>query len=315
MESVAKMILPKQLLCVAIATMMLSLSLSVGRRGPYGVEAVRSFRTAEQDYTDYDTNDTLGTAEETILSSDPKYDSAESAKKDAHENMSSFVEQAGGGKHVAKDSDSLITAAARIAQLNPEETLGRWHAEQARGTQVEDFLDNLLGTKNVKVSEEEQERIKPFAEQEHLDLEQTLALWKKFKKDNHSVESFIGHVKSPHLRPDKKHAAGGAHKKISDGKESSTESKSWGEAIGDAVDYAGDKVAEGWNALAARFTSPESHQAASEAASQAAAERGDVDAVSETAHLNTTKPGKQAKADGTMKLSCNCTTVQAKPHH
>ncbi|PFH34509.1 hypothetical protein BESB_065410 [Besnoitia besnoiti] len=113
--------------------------------------------------------------------------------------MPSFVQKK--NKDDAKDYDNVVRAAARIAKLDPEETLGRWRAEQERGTEATDFMDKILGTKNVKVTDEERQRIKPFAQQQHLDADQTIALWKKFKKEHHSIESFIGHVKQRRSLP------------------------------------------------------------------------------------------------------------------
>ncbi|PHJ25984.1 hypothetical protein CSUI_000163 [Cystoisospora suis] len=135
-----------------------------------------------------------------------------------------------------------------IANLDPEQTVGRWHAEKEQGTKPGDFLDKILGTKDVRVTESEWERVKTFAEQQSLDAEQATSIWKKFKRSGSRV------VKQ----------------------EGEKEGKTWGETIGDAVDYAGDKIAEGWSALVSRFTDKRSDEAASEAAAKTAAERGDL---------------------------------------
>ncbi|CBZ52331.1 conserved hypothetical protein [Neospora caninum Liverpool] len=315
------MLLPNQLFCVASATMLFSLFLSEGRRGLYEAQALRPSRATGQDFRGYeDKTGTFANAEGSHLSAGSKSDDCETAEE-GHENMRSFAEQAGHGIHATTDEEGLVSAAARIAQLNPEETVERWHAEQARGTQVGDFLDKLLGTKNIKVTDEERERIKPFAPASGP-RSYTFSVEKVQKRSPFPGELYRTR-QEPALAPRRETSGfflslGGAHKKSSDEKESDADKKSWGSAIGEAVDYAGDKVAEGWNALAARFTSPQSNQVASEAAARTAEERGDVDAVSETAHRPVTELGpdeKKPTADGTMKLACECRTAQAKPHH
>ncbi|PFH34500.1 hypothetical protein BESB_065320 [Besnoitia besnoiti] len=167
---------------------------------------------------------------------------------------------------------------AGITNLDPEETLRLWRAEQ---------------------------------EQQHLDADQTIALWKKFKKEHHSIESFIGHVKQLiDLWPQAK-CAGVCRKNHSRFR------SVFNTAIGDANDYAGDGIAEGWNSLAAMFTSPQSNEAAAEAAARTAAERGDSDGVAEVALHRPTGHSTEEKLhghDANHALSCSCKKVHAKPH-